>query len=263
MNDIQNRQVTLVTVGVLNKSTLLSADDWRAMIGLANVWLEQVGAVWGIWWACAEAADEAALSSYKIQFVIADGLPQDEPGALGYHTEQADGGIRAYIAVQPVLKAGGVALIDPANPQNPSVLGVFTHELGEALADAFCNLFALGPERKEGALFAYEICDPVEAWQYEVTLPDGSAKGAASDWVYPEWFDLNAPEGTQVDKMGRCSKPFEIASGGYMSVMNSSYSLTQIYGDTRRPWKESGEVTSLRSRRRAAHVAALAARAKR
>jgi len=256
MNDTQLRPDTLVTVGVVNRSTLLSAANWAPMAGLVNVQLaNDFGPAWGIWWALAEATEDA-IASYRVQIVIVDELPEAPAGVLGFHNETAAGGIRGYVAVKPVLDAGGVPLLDPERPQRPTVLSVLSHEVLEAAVDPFCADWSLGPERNEGALYAKEIGDPVESLQYTVALPSGE-RGAVSDFCLPAFFDPRAAPGTKVDFIGQCPGPFQLTTGGYMSVMSAGYQLAQIYADNRRPWKHEGKATSLRSRHRAAHVARL------
>lgn len=251
MIDIQQRPERLTTIGVLNLSTLVSHDDLAAMIGVCNAQLEQdFGPAWGIWAALADVPDGPALSSYAYQIVLADNI--DQKDALGYHFLTAGGIVSGPVGVRPVLDEGGVVLLDEANLQRPSVLSVLSHEVLEMLADPYANAWAIGPERTEGALYAYEICDATESDQYVQELR--GTRGAVSNFVLPNWFDPDAPPGTKVDFLGKCPGPFQIAPGGYMMVLGPGYQLQNIMGAECRPWKRERQLTSARSLKRRAHA---------
>ena len=77
-----------------------------------------------------------------------------------------------------------------------------SHECLEMLADPYIDLsvFAMATDTT-GTLYAYEICDAVEAEQYDV---DGVP---VSDFVTPAWFEPAAAG--PFDHLGRTSAPFE------------------------------------------------------
>lgn len=103
----------------------------------------------------------------------------------------------------------------------------FTHELFEVLGDQFTaggNLgwapyFYIGQNPQAfpvGAVFLNEVCDPVEAYQYEV-------KGVAiSDFITPNYFADGVTGG--LDFLNVLTHPFQIARGGYQIVeMNGAW----------------------------------------
>lgn len=95
----------------------------------------------------------------------------------------------------------------------------FTHELFELLADPSISItnqgysypdFYLGQTAVPmlpGTVWANEVCDAVEAYQYRI-------HGVAiSDFVTPNWF--NDHIGGGYDHMGVVQQPFTITRGGY------------------------------------------------
>lgn len=151
----------------------------------------------------------------------------DQADALGYHFETPQGRVFARVFAKPTLDGGGKVL-DGAE----SVTSVLSHEVNEALIDPFVNSWADGPKLPQGGSYAYEIGDPVQGDTYPVNVThDG--KGYAptvSNFVTPRWFDAQAPAGTRVDFMGKCSGPFEMTPGGYMIVRAAPGSEQQVFG---------------------------------
>src|SRR5206468_778228 len=87
-----------------------------------------------------------------------------------------------------------------------------SHELLEMLADPLVNLAAEGIFQGNPALFALEVCDPVENDEYDI------AGIAVSNFVLPTWFVADAlPDETLVDFLGRLTEPFSLSPGGYAS----------------------------------------------
>jgi len=94
-----------------------------------------------------------------------------------------------------------------------------SHELLEMLADPWINWCAQGAD---GKIYALEVFDAVEADElgYEI---NGIL---VSDFITPSWF-----EPTQADREDfkqRITKPLELASGGYISVLGAGGQWTQI-----------------------------------
>ena len=76
--------------------------------------------------------------------------------------------------------------------------------------------------RVDGKVYALEVCDAVEADRlgYEI---DGVM---VSDFITPSWF-----EPTEADRVAfkrRIAKPLELASGGYISVLDAGGGWTQV-----------------------------------
>jgi len=132
----------------------------------------------------------------------------DEAGALGYHSEM--GGVPyARVFTADCLEAGVAAS------------SCLSHEVCEALADPFVNLWAADGD---GVLHAYEICDPVESTTYL------DAHGVAlSNYVLPGWFDPTVPTGAPVDRQRALAVPFQIGAGGYAVVWDGS-GVRQVFG---------------------------------
>lgn len=85
-----------------------------------------------------------------------------------------------------------------------------SHELAEMLVDPGNNLWC---EHGKDTLYAYEICDAVEAQHFPV-------KGLAmSDFVYPAFFEeFHCPNSVQFDHMKMVTSPFQILEEGYAPV---------------------------------------------
>ena len=125
----------------------------------------------------------------------------DHADTLGIHDLTDEGLPLAKVFVRATLKSG----------ETVSVCA--SHELVEMLVDPAVNLLVVGPRRK---LYAYESADPVEELSFKVNnLP-------MSDFVYPSYFEaFRKPKSVQFDHLKKLKKPFEIHSGGYLSVFQN------------------------------------------
>lgn len=133
----------------------------------------------------------------------------DQAGALGYHDLTANG--------QPVSKVFVKTTID--DKQLVSVTAC--HELFEMVIDPLANLWAQG---QGNAMYAYEMCDPVEE---DVFIVDGIAM---SNFVHPSWFEpFKHPLGTKYDHLGLLKKPFSMTKGGYMIEMKAG-KVNEVFG---------------------------------
>lgn len=133
----------------------------------------------------------------------------DIQGALGYHDLTPDGLPMAKVFVKTTIADG----------QKVSVTAC--HELCEMLADPSINLCATGPN---GRIYSYEVCDAVEEQEFIVSgIP-------MSDFVYPTFFEVFHKSGSvQFDYMNKVKIPFQLLSGGYMSMFRNGR-WTQIFG---------------------------------
>lgn len=133
----------------------------------------------------------------------------DVASALGYHDLTPDGLPLSEAFVETTLAAG----------QKVSVTAC--HELAEMLVDPAINPCSTGPGN---LLYGYETADAVEEVEFTI---DGIAM---SDFVYPAWFEeVRKPGSAQFDYAKRVKQPFQILSGGYMSVFKNGQ-WTQIFG---------------------------------
>jgi hypothetical protein len=147
----------------------------------------------------------------------------DQDGVLGWHTEGEHGVIFGYVFAEPVLDNGGAVLTGAQY----TVAATLSHEVLETIGDPHVNLWATGPE---GWVVSQEVCDPVENLSYDI---DGVS---VSDFVTPNWFDQLAAEGAPMDHLGKVSKPFEMAPGGYYVHLKAG-KPTQKFGDLVPQWR--------------------------
>jgi len=133
----------------------------------------------------------------------------DVANALGYHDLTPDGLPLSKVFVRTTLGDG----------QKVSVTA--SHELAEMMVDPAINLCSTGPQNR---LYAYETADAVEEEEFLL-------KGVPlSDFVYPSWFEVfRKPRSTQFDHLRKVTRPFQILSGGYMSVFQNGRG-TQVFG---------------------------------
>jgi hypothetical protein len=133
----------------------------------------------------------------------------DVANALGYHDLTPDGFPLSKVFVQTTVEDGQLVSVTAS------------HELAEMLVDPAINLCAVGPKN---VIYAYETGDPVE----EVTITVDAIP--MTDFVYPSWFeDFRKPGSTRFDHARKVKRPFQILSGGYMSVFKNG-NWTQVYG---------------------------------
>jgi len=85
-----------------------------------------------------------------------------------------------------------------------------SHELAEMLVDPGNNLWC---EHGNGTLYAYEVCDAVEAKYFRI---DGLAM---TDFLYPAYFEgFHTRNSVQFDHLKRVKHPFQILKDGYAPV---------------------------------------------
>jgi hypothetical protein len=151
----------------------------------------------------------------------------DQAGALGYHEMTIHG--------EPLGKV--FARLDMESGSSWTV--TLSHELLEMLADPWINWCAEG---SDGKVYALEVCDAVEADALAYRI-DGVL---VSDFITPSWFEPTAAD--RVDFKRHISKPLQLASGGYISVLGVD-GWTQIAAQDRIQ-SESAIPTGSRRQRR-------------
>jgi len=108
----------------------------------------------------------------------------------------------AFVFAQNVL-----ADDDPPLRDGDKVSMAASHELAEMLVDPGSNLWC---EDGNGSLYAYEVCDVVEAKFFRV---NGLAM---TNFVYPAFFEgFHKRNSVQFDHMKKLKHPFEILEDGY------------------------------------------------
>lgn len=157
----------------------------------------------------------------------------DQANALGYHSENPDGTVYGKVFVAPVLDNGGSALTGAL-----SVSAVLSHEVLETFVDPHVQLWA---SDGGNALYAYEACDAVEDGAYEVKVSGHAV--SVSNFLYPSYFDAQAPAGTKLDYLGVLTKPFEIAKGGYAVklTLGAGTKVSQVFGEEFPEHKKPGK----------------------
>jgi hypothetical protein len=131
----------------------------------------------------------------------------DQAGALGYHELTSRGTPLGKVFAELDLQSGGSWTV------------TLSHELLEMLADPWINWCAQG---SDGKMYALEVCDAVEADKLGYVI-DGVL---VSDFVTPSWFEPTQAD--RVDFKRRITKPLELASEGYISVLDADGRWTQI-----------------------------------
>ncbi len=183
-------------IAIINEATLVGADDVARCVEALQVQVARDFApVWGID-ASLRVADEPA-DDEEVLYLLDDATQAD---ALGYHTMTTSERPYGFVFVRPCLEVGD------------AWEATASHELLEMLADPLVNLAAEGQYQNLPALFAYEVCDPVENDEYDI------GGTAVSNFVLPSWFVAGPlPDATLVDFLGRLTDPFTLSPGGYAS----------------------------------------------
>lgn len=131
----------------------------------------------------------------------------DQAGALGYHDLTANGTPLGKVFTKITRADGGLLSV------------VMSHELLEMMADPWINQTALDPLTNR--LYAYEICDAVEADELGYNINTVRV----SDFVKPHFFTRNqAPtKGETYSFNAKLSKPFTLDPGGYLSYIDLNH----------------------------------------
>ncbi len=129
----------------------------------------------------------------------------DQAGALGYHDLTKTGMPLGKVFAKTTQHYGGKWTV------------TFSHELLEILADPNINLCAFDEEA--GRLYAYEVCDAVEADDLGYDI-DGVT---VSDFVLPGWFEpLHVGKHEKFAFKSKVSAPFHLLAGGYIGYYDLS-----------------------------------------
>lgn len=147
----------------------------------------------------------------------------DVAGALGYHDETPSGQVygRIFMRIDGVVQ-------DLFGPNGATVTA--SHEALELAGNPNVNKWYDMPGGKKQT--AGELSDAVEGDSYAVTINGQDI--FVSNFLWPEWFDPEAPSGTQCDQMDTTPGPFQFskASPGtnYMIVRDIKSGETQVFG---------------------------------
>lgn len=150
---------------------------------------------------------------------LVDDLPE-APGALGYHSIDAQGRPFAKTAVNPSLQNGSDWLTGPY-----SVVSVVGHEACETVGNPIINIER---DMSDTETTAQELCDAVEDTGYHHEGAD------LTNFLLPSWFN---PFGeAPFDYCGALSAPFTMTPGGYM-IVTSGGKTTQKFGAMMPIWR--------------------------
>jgi hypothetical protein len=132
--------------------------------------------------------------------------PPDDPTTRVWGNRE-----RNFARVYPgtILKNGGEKIAGAR-----SISAATSHECIEATYDRNVALWVWNERDRQ--LVAGEVCDQVEEDAY--TKRVGTEAVAVSNFVYPAWFDVRAPEGSRFDHMRRLNAAFSFSDGGYLIV---------------------------------------------
>ena len=197
--------MSLPVIAVTNASTCLSDEQVEAAIPALQ---QQVSldfkAYWDLDCQLVCVPKDQALTDGWWQISVIDN--PDQAGALGYHELTSRGTPLGKVFAGLDIQSGGAWTV------------TLSHELLEMLADPWINWCAEG---SDGKVYALEVCDAVEVDELGYKIDDV----LVSDFVTPSWFEPTRAD--RVDFKRRISKPLQLASGGYISVLGAG-GWTQI-----------------------------------
>lgn len=185
---------------VVNRSTLVTDTDVRAWTAACGRQIkENVAPAYGLPVRRVKFLSHTshAPAGAWVLVVLDDA---DQAGALGYHSETADGRVYGRVFAQPCLQYG------------VPVSTTLSHEVVETFCDPDVDKWV---DTGRGYSVAYEACDPVEGDSYQI---DGVA---VSDFVLPSWYgqpngDARYPQSlTRWCTTAPALQPFDLAAGGY------------------------------------------------
>ncbi len=196
----------------------------EAMSEAIALQLHHVAAAWGqvVW----EIVDDANIAGFEIALFDDDEQQSDD---YGWHDVSDMGTPYARVFLNPILDYGGRWLHSAL-----SVSATVSHEACELIGDPAANQWA---QTARGGLYAVELCDAVESDCYEVRLRNGTHV-SVSDFLYPDWFNPFAPDGSAFDHMRVLNKPFEIAPDGYAMQLSGGH-VRNKYGRGYPGWRKT------------------------
>lgn len=209
-----------VHVALVDDTRRINPSDLAKLAGALNKQiLTDFGPIWHVA-ATVGAYPKAPANTWAIH--IQNKL--DEPGALGYHTDDTH---------QPV------SYVEYTNDYSVTV----SHECLEMLGDPWGNRMTsaqlpAGTELDYGAFglrskidsvnYLIELCDPPEATSY----PVGGV--ALSDFLLPSWYRSAPGPDCKFSYAGGCHQPREVADGGYVSFGTASGEWFQVFNQNGR-----------------------------
>ena len=231
----------MITVAIINESTVLSDDDIAGTVGVMDALRTQLTrdfcGLWNIdipklvFAPKGPGGSPPTLGSDTWVLAILD--DSDQADALGYHDETGNG--------TPLGKVFAKSCLNDKESWSVCI----SHELLEMLADPYLNLCAEG---SDGRIRALEVCDAVEddSMGYEINGV------LVSNFVLPSWFSVSGVPG-RYDFCKKLTAPFELGAAGYISLIQAG-TWTQSNADERATRKRPMQRGSRRERRRRQHA---------
>lgn len=151
----------------------------------------------------------------------------DVEDAAGYHDKYKTG--QPYVIVGRDAAKNGELL----RGDGDSVLEIAQHELAELMGNPKVNRWLQSSflDKSTGKTYSLtcpELCDPLQGVYDTMTLSDGTKVGRVA-WAYPEFFEQERVQSTQLDSHGAASEPLVILPGGYQIVATIGRE-SQVFG---------------------------------
>ena len=221
-------------IAILNKSTKILPPEAAAMTSAVNYQMR---------WHVAPAYQKDRPSVVLLgntapipngSYVIGLFDDSDQAGALGWHTEDANGNVFGRVFCNPTLQAGYKVLTGAY-----SIASILSHEVIEAFVDPSVSDWSIA---QDGTMYAKEACDPVESDIY--TVPVGGVQVTVSNFVFPSWFDAQGR--APYDQLHRLSAPFTMDHGGYVVYLPPGATTEQQkFGEEFPEWKKATKLSEL------------------
>lgn len=179
----------------------------------------------------------------------------DEPGALGYHEDQAFSKDSHGLKKSSGRSSRGKALHPDTGEEIPlakvfvhtcrqdgvPASEVLTHELFEMTVDPQVvdeTLLRVYVNPADGNEYIAEVGDPVQDRAWDVGAPEhrpcGVDEALIADLAYPAWWgqEQTRPYTSLCEELGLSDRvgPFEVAPGGYISFRGPDGEWQQVYG---------------------------------
>jgi hypothetical protein len=226
-----------VAIDVINRSSVMSDTQAAAITHALQTQVDRdFGPVWSIEAKLTFRGAGAKPDPHNWWLVFLDN--SDDATALGYHEMTSAGLPIGKAFIKTTMVDGGI----------PSVCA--SHELLEMLADPYIDRTVMYQETNQaGRIYALEVCDACEddVFGYDINGV------TVSDFVHPTWFQgwRGQHSSAQFDYGKHIKEPFQLLSGGYISMMDfRGGGWQQITADTHHMAQFRAHVGQRRERRR-------------
>ena len=194
------------TIAIKNQSTAVTDAQVTAVVAALQIQLDRdYAAAWGSTAALVFLNKNQAVPAGTWPIYVMD--TSDVTGALGYHDETL-GVPYGRIFVKTCIQYGYSWTV------------TLSHELLEMINNPNVNLTVFNQTTNtRGRIYFHEVGDACEDDSYGYVINGIKV----SDFVWPAWFDpTQTARGTRYDQQRAITAPFQILTGGYVSVFNVS-----------------------------------------